>query len=250
MTMPLLTSLAEKKPIERRTEMLLDAIDKPTTAKHVFQYTFDWTWSVTQQNTVEGMSNGMAFALPLAFLVLVVVTANYVVALAAIISVCGVVGSVLGVCQVWLGWYLGTGEAIAGVMVIGLAVDYTIHLGHMYVHAGRHEGYATREERFEYAIDKMMGTVRGGAITTCGAGAMMFFTIQYFFTKMAILLTLTIIFSATYSILWFMPLMYWYGPSNEDYDTPFKKWYKDIRNKMKGSQGNSAQPSSVQESDM
>ena len=67
---------------------------------------------------------------------------------------------------------------------------------------------------------------------------------------MAILLTLTIIFSATYSILWFMPLMYWYGPSNEDYDTPFKKWYKDIRNKMKGSQGNSAQPSSVQESDM
>ena len=65
----------------------------------------------------------------------------------------------------------------------------------MYVHGGRHEKLETREERFEYAIDKMLGTVFGGAITTCGAGFMMFFCIQTFFTKMATLLTMTIIFA-------------------------------------------------------
>lgn len=46
----------------------------------------------------------------------------------AIWSVGAIVAAVLGMCQ-RLGWELGTGEAIAGVMVIGLAVDYTIHLG-------------------------------------------------------------------------------------------------------------------------
>ena len=55
----------------------------------------------------------------------------------------------------------------------------------------------------------MLGTVFGGAITTCGAGFMMFFCIRLF-TKMATLLTMTIIFSALYSILWFMPILYWW----------------------------------------
>ena len=116
-----------KRPIEARAKKLLDAIDKPESAAHVFQFTFDWTWSVTQQGTVDGMSAGMAFAFPLAFVVLVIVTANYVVAGLAILSVCAVVGSVLGVCESMYGWNLGTGEAIAGVMVIGLAIDY-LHL--------------------------------------------------------------------------------------------------------------------------
>ena len=31
--------------------------------------------------------------------------------------------------QAGLGWSLGTAESISGTIVIGLAVDYTIHLG-------------------------------------------------------------------------------------------------------------------------
>lgn len=249
MTMPLLTPLAAKRPIERRAEKLLDEIYTPASAKHVFQYTFDWTWSVTQQGTVDGMSAGMAFAFPLALVVLVAVTANYVIAGLAIISVCAVVASVLGVCESIFGWSLGTGEAIAGVMVIGLAIDYTIHLGHMYVHAGRHEHLPTREQRFEYAVDKMMGTVIGGAITTCGAGFMMFFAIQAFFTKMATLLTFTIFFSALYAAFWFMPILYWYGPSNNDFDIPFGQYYKFIRNKYMKEKGSSEAVTSVPPSD-
>ena len=69
------------------------------------------------------------------------------------------------------------------MQVIGLSVDYTIHLGHMYVHAGVEMGYDHRAERAKYSIETMMGTVLGGAITTCGAGCFMFLCVQTFFYK-------------------------------------------------------------------
>ena len=70
----------------------------------------------------------MSLAFPIAFIALIMATNNIIIAVFAIISVGGIVAAVLGMC--WhVGWVLGTGEAIAGVMVIGLSVDYTIHLG-------------------------------------------------------------------------------------------------------------------------
>ena len=76
------------------------------------------------------MQQGIAIAFPIAFVTLLVATGNVVLALFAIMSVGGVVACTLGLAEV-LGWKLGIGEAISGVMVIGLAVDYTIHFGHM-----------------------------------------------------------------------------------------------------------------------
>ena len=98
----------------------------------------------------------MAIALPASFIVLMLATRNYFVSFFAVIAVGGVISSTLGICKLQ-GWELGIGESIAGVMVIGLAVDYTIHLGHMYEHSG-HIGKDSRKDRFEYAADKMVGT--------------------------------------------------------------------------------------------
>ena len=129
MTMKLLQAVRIKDPIEARAEAFVKSLDKPKTAKTVFQYSFDWTWSATQSGMITGMTTGMSIAFPLALVVLTVATMNWLIALLAIFSVGSIVASVLGVCECFLGWSLGTGEAIAGVMVIGLAVDYTIHLG-------------------------------------------------------------------------------------------------------------------------
>ena len=108
---------------------------------------------------------GMAIAFPLAFAVLMAATMNWAIALLAIYSVMAICASVLGFCEL-IGWNLGTGEAIAGVMVIGLSVDYTIHLGHMYADAEHMVGAKTRKERFEFAAEKMVSTVCAGALTT------------------------------------------------------------------------------------
>lgn len=214
MTMELFEPYVVKNPIEKLTKKFVRSIPKPDTAKHVLQYTFDWTWTPSQEGIVRGMTIGMAIAFPVAFGTLLIATRNAVLSFFAIFSVASVVAATLGMCWRYLGWALGTGEAIAGVMVIGLAVDYTIHLGHMYDHAGRH-GHTSREARFDYAIDTMALTVIAGAITTAGAGVFMFACQSTFFPKMATLITGTIIFSLVYSLLFFMPLLYLAGPEGD-----------------------------------
>ena len=223
MTMPLLTPLSLKTDIEAAAEDFLKSIDtSPSTAKHVFQWTFDWVWSVTQAGTVSGLTSGMAIAFPIAFIALLVATSNWFLSFFACLSVGAIVAAVLGICQLQ-GWALGTGEAIAGVMVIGLSVDYTIHLAHMYDHAGHELGVEDREGRFRYAVETMSGTVLGGAITTCGAGLFMFLCVQSFFAKMATLIVFTIVFSVIYALFWFMPLMSLIGPEGTAGHIDFKR---------------------------
>ena len=97
-------------------------------------------------------------------------------------------------------------------MIVGLSVDYTVHLGHMYTYAGHGEGLQTRDERFQYAAMTMGMTVLAGGSTTLGAGIFLFGAQIVFFTKMAILLTLTVTFSIFYSFFFMMALASWVGP--------------------------------------
>ena len=221
MTMKLLQAVTVKDPIEERAEKYVKAISKPAAAKTVWQYSFDWTWSATQTGMITGMEVGMAIAFPLAFVVLMVATMNWAIALLAIFSVMAICASVLGYCEC-IGWNLGTGEAIAGVMVIGLSVDYTIHLGHMYADAEHMIGARSRKERFEFAAEKMVSTVCAGALTTGGGGVWMFLATSVFFGKMATLICFTVLFSLIFALFWFMPALYLVGPQ-DDFGTITKK---------------------------
>ena len=92
-----------------------------------------WIWMVTQKDLVAGLFTGLALCFPVAFLVLLWATGNLVMALYATVSIAGIVSIVLGWCNIVMGWDLGIAESIAGIIVIGMSVDYVVHLGHMYV---------------------------------------------------------------------------------------------------------------------
>merc|ERR1719329_1956389 len=64
------------------------------------------------------------------------------------------------------------------IAVVGLSVDYTVHLLHAY---NEHEG--SREERMQGAFGTMGISVLSGAITTIGAGIMLFFCDMAFFEQ-------------------------------------------------------------------
>lgn len=95
--------------------------------------------------------------------------------------------SVLGIVFGLLGWELGTAESIVAIMIVGLAVDYTVHMGHMYTYAGEIEAMESREERFRYAALSMTSTVLAGGATTLGAGLFLFGAQITFFTKVSLL---------------------------------------------------------------
>jgi hypothetical protein len=71
----------------------------------------------------------------------------------------------------------------------------------------------TREGRTTYAMTYMGGTVFGGAMTTLMAGLTLFGCTLQFFTKMATLLTWTIVLSLVYALFLFMPLCAVAGPA-------------------------------------
>ena len=101
---------------------------------------------------------------------------------------------------------MGIRESVAGVIVIGLAVDYTIHLGHMYDHARFHAHLDTRDERTAYALRKMGRTVFAGAVTTAGAASLMFACQLTFFVQMACLIVFTIALSISLALGLYVPL--------------------------------------------
>merc|ERR1712190_576122 len=93
----------------------------------------------------------------------------------------------------------------------GLAVDYVIHLGHMYLEVG-HPGYETRTERWAMALKNMGTTVLAGAATTFIAGFSTRFCQMSFFTQMSTLISITVAYSLLYTLLFFMCIMRIAGP--------------------------------------
>ena len=200
----------------------------PTSVKSLKDVSAAWPNLIMQEALVSGMRNGLAITFPIAFGVLLFATHNLVVALLGILSIFGIVMCVLGWCKAVMGWSLGISESIAAVMIVGLAVDYVVHLAHMYLEAEDTGEYRffwskagesrtlpanSREARFRYAAVKMGGTVLGGAGTTFGAGVIMFACILLFFEKFAVLISVTIMFSLIFSLFFFMPLLALVGPN-------------------------------------
>jgi protein dispatched 1 len=154
-------------------------------------------------------SDGFYICFPTALGVLLLATGSLRVSLYAILAIALVVGSLLGIVKAFFGWSLGTGEGIAGTVVIGLAVDYVVHIASAYAES-RHP---SREAKVVEAVGSMGVTVIGGAITTGGSALFMYGCQLAFFSKMATLLSGTISLSVLYTFGLFVPLLATVGPS-------------------------------------
>jgi hypothetical protein len=172
-------------------------------------------WADTFETLRASLFEGLAICFPLAFVVLLFSTENILVALYAIVGIALIVASVLGTIEYIYGWDLGIVESLMGNFVVGFSVDYTIHLGHMFVVGGREHDLQSSLDRFSFAIRKMGGTVVGGAITTLGAGLFMLPCQLLIFYKLGLLMVTTIFFSLLYAFGFVMPLLAAAGPSGD-----------------------------------
>lgn len=96
---------------------------------------FDWGWMDVERLLVETLLTGLMLCFPMSYLVLLVASGNFRIATTAIITIACIVANVMGFFQYAMGWSLDVAEVISGVMVIGLAIDYTLHIGHMLIEA-------------------------------------------------------------------------------------------------------------------
>jgi len=144
----------------------------PTSLQEGFFFTdkYAFHYFIVQQKLTSECYSGIVLSLVLAYLVLLFATANVIVATCAILSITSIVASVMAF-AVWNNWRLGMLEAIIFVMIIGMSVDYVVHMADAYLEAVHN----TRDLRTRFMLGKMGISVVSGAITTLGASTFMCF---------------------------------------------------------------------------
>merc|ERR1711997_7420 len=151
-----------------------------------------------EDNFLTSAFSGMAIALPLAFIVLLISTRNWIISFFAVMDIIGVISCEL--CVMWMsGWKFGTTESIAIIMVIGFSVDYVVHLANSYLESKGE----TRLERMSFSLLTMGVSVVSGAITTTLSGMMLIFPAFIFFYKMGWIIITVVLLALAWSLVFF-----------------------------------------------
>jgi len=197
---------------DRSYQFLTTSYANPPTALGLpFFYYGLFSWMETTEDLVSTLLTGIYQALVFILILLFVTTGSILASFYSTLTVGSITISLLGMIRAVYNFQLGIPESIAGVMVIGLSIDYTIHLLIAYMHSHG----TTRGEKMTDAATTMGITVLGGALTTF-VGALFMLPCQLtFFTQMCILLSTTIGLSIVFALLFFMPVIAMFGPEGE-----------------------------------
>ena len=137
----------------------------------------------------------------IAFVVLLISTRVFHLALFASLSITCVLLSVVGV-MVMIGWDLGSIESILIGIIAGFSVDYVVHLAHAYEIAS-----GDTYDRITEAFSDLGISVFNGMITSVVASIPLFFCQLQFFAKFGTFICLTIAFSWIFANFGFMSLL-------------------------------------------
>ncbi|XP_076080756.1 protein dispatched homolog 1-like [Mytilus galloprovincialis] len=199
----------------------------PTGLKGGFQLTFQtWHWFYVQKSLADNAVQGIIIGVTLAFPILTLTTMNVIIGFFATMSICCTTICVIGVIPL-AGWKLGLLVSLNMCIVVGLAVDYVVHLAEGY-HLSLHKD---RLNRTRDMLEEMATSVFSGACTTLGASCFMFFAMVQFFLQFGIFLFCTIGFSLFFSLGLFTLLMGMLGPENNT--GCLKTLFAKCRNKLK-----------------
>jgi protein dispatched 1 len=166
-----------------------------------------WAWMPTEKAFVSSAIQGIMISMLFSFAVLLIATRNLIQAFVSFLCVTIIIIWVVAI-MVLKGWELGVSESVAVVIVIGLSVDYVIHLSSDYMHSS----HQSRHEKIQQAFAEMGVSIFSGSISTIGAGACLFMTSVLMLQKFAILITSTIAISYLMSMLFFGAVCHLIGP--------------------------------------
>jgi len=110
-------------------------------------------------------------------------------------------------------------------MVVGMAVDYVVHLGEAYLEAA--DVHHDRHSRARDMLEVRGFSIISGAISTLGGIAILFTAFIIFFYKFAVIMFFLIAMSLWYSLVFFAAVMDSFGPSGD-----FGEWshvYSDMK---------------------
>lgn len=108
---------------------------------------------------------------------------------------------------VWLGWDISIIESICLTILVGLSVDYTIHLAN----AWRTNIISMRQRRLNATLLEIGISVMAAAVTTFLSAIPLLLTIIIFFFRFGIFILLTVMWSSIYAFGLFLTLLVVFG---------------------------------------
>lgn len=191
----------------------------------------DFIWVTLHTVLLQSLYRGLHICFPVILVILIAATSNLFLAAYAVVTIILTFVSCLGFIKV-LGWTLGTIEVVLAIIIIGLSVDYVIHLGHVYRHAGK-LGKVKRATRVEHMIIIMFDTVIAAWLTTTASALVLLGAIGAFFVKMSILISGAMSMSVFYCYVFFVPLCILIGPEGNFGQLPRLSEYCTSNTSMK-----------------
>jgi len=171
-----------------------------------------WSWMVTQHVILSSVFTSIGACLGLAWLILCLATTNWIIATLSLICIV-VILFVFAAMLVLLGWELGIFEAVGLIVVVGLSVDYSVHIGHSYNECRfTGGGEVTRWDKTKHAMTEMGVSVVSGAATTFLASVFLLPASFMFYHVFGIFMLITVVSSLTVALTLFPALLYVCGP--------------------------------------
>ena len=174
----------------------------------------DFWWYDTNGQMLATAYSSAAMALGCAAFIILVASKSMILTLFCTVTIGYILTSVTAM-LVAIGWTLGFLESICFAILIGVSVDFCIHLAHAYASAAH--GEEDREVRIKYALIHMGPSILATAVTTVLSAVVMLFTVITFFQKFALILFLTVVQAFIGSFIVFVVLADCFGPRNPTY---------------------------------
>lgn len=150
---------------------------------------------------------GTVFSLGLSGVMILIATNNYLVTSWSLFVIVLVVNAVIG-SMVILGWTLGVVESICLTICVGLSVDYTIHLCHIFATSSATTRFAAGRD----ALASMGVSVFNAAITTIGSSVVLMLSYIIFFQRFGIFVFMNIFYSTAFAFVFLMAILMLIGP--------------------------------------
>ncbi|WAR18412.1 DISP1-like protein [Mya arenaria] len=166
-----------------------------------------WHWLFVQKTLADSAITGILVGLLSAWPILVFTTLNIAIGTIAAVTIGLVTACVIGIIPL-AGWKLGVLESINLCMVVGLSVDYIVHLAEAY----RSSPSTRRADRVRYMLESIGLSVISGAITTIGAAVFMLFAQIQFFFQFGIFIITTVGIALVFSLFGFTTFLSLFGP--------------------------------------
>jgi len=158
--------------------------------------------------------------------VLILSTSNFLVSAMAMSSIIGIMLTCFGIMAL-LGWSISILESICMIIVVGMAVDYTVHLMHSYNEAHSPDRFG----KAQTALTEMGVSVISGALTTLFASMPLLLAQFKFFTQFGSFIAIITFCSILWAIPYLMTLAMCIGPEGEGHHLfcdikPVKFWLR------------------------